>query len=351
MKSDNSYFILSSSCKIVNGANRAIIIDYNRRNVYYIPNEYYDLIEMMDRKMVSYVESLMDDRDSLENLQNFLTFLIENEIGIIVDNPELFPKISDKIEPEPRIIKNAIIEVDEELFREALFIKICNELRELFCIDIQIRLYSNLNLQFLSKLIDIITDNDFRYLEVLCIYDDNLDINTLHSFMENTPLLSTLIMYQAPENNKIDVVIETAPSTSISLGQIFLLKEVFEPEKSCGIINIQTLDFSHIHNFNRLKEQNGCLYKKIAIDRKGNIKNCPSFNFDYGNINNKSINEIVKLTEFTKYWYLSKNLIDTCKFCEYRYNCTDCRVFICNKDNIHSKPIKCSYNLQTGSWD
>lgn len=37
--------------------------------------------------------------------------------------------------------------------------------------------------------------------------------------------------------------------------------------------------------------------------------------------------------------------IDTCKLCEFRYMCHDCRIYITDKDNIFSKPLKCSYDI------
>jgi len=41
--------------------------------------------------------------------------------------------------------------------------------------------------------------------------------------------------------------------------------------------------------------------------------------------------------------------IETCKICEYRYICSDCRAFTINND-LYQKPLKCNYNPQSMKW-
>ncbi len=65
-----------------------------------------------------------------------------------------------------------------------------------------------------------------------------------------------------------------------------------------------------------------------------------------------SLQEVVKNeSSFKQYWSIKKDQIDTCKVCEFRYMCTDCRVFIENSDDLYSKPSKCNYNPYTGIWE
>jgi len=51
-----------------------------------------------------------------------------------------------------------------------------------------------------------------------------------------------------------------------------------------------------------------------------------------------------------KYEKLSKDQIDICKECEFRYICTDCRAYIEDPENIYSKPLKCGYDPATNQW-
>lgn len=52
---------------------------------------------------------------------------------------------------------------------------------------------------------------------------------------------------------------------------------------------------------------------------------------------------IVGSEEFRKLWNIKKDDIEICKECELRYVCQDCRAYIANPENIHSKPRKCTY--------
>jgi hypothetical protein len=56
------------------------------------------------------------------------------------------------------------------------------------------------------------------------------------------------------------------------------------------------------------------------------------------------------MPDFKKLWQITKNQIDVCKDCEYRYMCTDCRCFIKDPQNIYSQPSKCNYNPYVAKW-
>lgn len=350
MENNHLYFIFSSSCKTVKGTYRAVIIDYERFYVYYISLEYYNLLQEMDRKRICEIEKEMDDEESLAHFHTFLHFLLENELGFLVTDPFLFPKISEEVREEPRHIRNAILEIDETNFDYSLYAKVCEELKTLGCIDTQIRLYSLVNKSLIKKIVDCLAASGSKYVEIHCRYQEGMD-PLVKELIENLPVLERMFIYEAPTVQKTTVTRESLKGHPIQLGEIYYVDSSYNCENCCGIINIQSLDFSHIHNFNRLKKYNGCLYKKVTIDRQGYIKNCPSFSFNYGNIRDIKIQEVIHTPEFTRYWYLHKDLIKTCRECEYRYNCTDCRVFIENPNEPLSKPSKCKYNIQTAAWE
>ena len=98
---------------------------------------------------------------------------------------------------------------------------------------------------------------------------------------------------------------------------------------------------------------NSCLYKKLYVDTNGEIGNCPSTE-KFGNISDLTADEICQLsgnTRFTKLWYITKDRIEVCKDCEFRYICTDCRCFITDEKNIYSKPKNCKYNPYQAEWE
>ena len=89
---------------------------------------------------------------------------------------------------------------------------------------------------------------------------------------------------------------------------------------------------------------NTCLNRKISLSSDGFLKNCPSFKNNFGHIAQKSILDTINDQNFKKYWTIRKDEVQVCCNCEFRYVCSDCRVFIVHEENPFSKPSKCKYN-------
>lgn len=71
----------------------------------------------------------------------------------------------------------------------------------------------------------------------------------------------------------------------------------------------------------------------------------------YGKVDEVSLKNVLESNEFRKYWFINKDQISICKSCEFRYNCTDCRAFLVDSNDIYSKPLKCGYNPFTCVWE
>jgi len=100
------------------------------------------------------------------------------------------------------------------------------------------------------------------------------------------------------------------------------------------------------------KSINPCLYGKVAIAGNGDIMPCLNAkNHVLGNINSQSISEILKDGLLDRYWYSVKDIIEDCKYCEFRYGCRDC-LFLTHefKNDKISKNIFCNYNPYKGIW-
>jgi SPASM domain peptide maturase of grasp-with-spasm system len=350
MKSKDLFFILSASCKLVRGYKRSVIIDYVRGDLYFITHEYHSLVDKLDRKKIICIEKELEDIDSRNHLKEFIKFLLDNEIGFLAEDSNRFPKISDSNEDELVLLQDVIIEIDESCYIEAEFIKLCDELTMLNCTDFQIRLLSEFNPNFIEQILRTIDTTSANYLEVHCTYNELTQINLLHGFVERNTIISKLFIYDSPFINEYPVINEIPDYYPISLGTVFFVDYPFDDGSCCGIITFKSLTFKSYNLHNKLKSKNGCLDKKIAIDRYGNVKNCPSMTKKYGNIKNTTIKDVITNTNFNKYWFLNKDQISICKDCEFRYNCSDCRAFIQDTNNIFSKPSKCSYNPYTCEW-
>lgn len=96
---------------------------------------------------------------------------------------------------------------------------------------------------------------------------------------------------------------------------------------------------------------NSCLNKKVGIDVDGMIKNCPSQNSSFGKIGNEKLLEVCLRNDFQQIWGVKKDSITECMDCEFRYICSDCRVYIKDSSDGLSKPEKCNYDPYKGVWN
>ncbi|MCT4618099.1 MAG: radical SAM protein [Marinisporobacter sp.] len=92
------------------------------------------------------------------------------------------------------------------------------------------------------------------------------------------------------------------------------------------------------------KHYNFCFYKKIAISNTGDIFPCPMIRYSsLGNIKKQSLVDIIKEKKIFEFWELTKDKIEDCKNCEYRYACLDCRALEYAQSGSLYKTNFCEY--------
>ena len=131
---------------------------------------------------------------------------------------------------------------------------------------------------------------------------------------------------------------------------VYFLEIASINERSCGKTDSSYFSIN-VQFFSEAQSYNSCLNKKISIDTEGNIKNCPSMKEHFGNTKTTSLQTALKNKKFKKYWDITKDKITVCKDCEFRYICLDCRAYLEDPDDLHSKPLKCGYDPYTGKWE
>jgi len=107
--------------------------------------------------------------------------------------------------------------------------------------------------------------------------------------------------------------------------------------------------FVEAHHFH------SCLAGKIAITTTGDAIPC-IFSRDQicGNIMKNTLAEIMGGQSLSHCWHTTKDQINTCTDCEYRYACSDCRPLAQSKCPDHSwlaAPQTCSYDPHIGQWN
>lgn len=346
----SNYIIISSTCKAVEGKYHSVIIDYQREELLYIPKEYCRLLINIDRKRIVDVENILDDEDSIEYFHQFLSFLQKKEIAFFTDDISVFPKINDKMKDTPCLVNNAIIEIDSESFDASLLCKICQELENVLCQDVQIRFLGQRWIGYISLVCSELSNAGVRYIETMGVYNES-ENRKLKTIISDIPLLSRVYVFESPSSEIIEVTNDETGDKELAYGEIYYTRKHYDHINGCGIINQQTMDFSSIHSYNRYKSVNGCLYKKVSITKDGLIKNCPSLMKTFGNIKAYTLKDVICNPDFMNIWYVAKDEIECCKDCELRYCCSDCRAFVEEANNVYSKPLKCSYNILNGTWE
>lgn len=84
----NQYFILSSSCALTKGASRTLIQDFQRSNADFVPNDYFNLCNLLNRHKISDVANEIEE-ESLPDYYQFVDFMIEKEYAFLSDNRHL----------------------------------------------------------------------------------------------------------------------------------------------------------------------------------------------------------------------------------------------------------------------
>jgi SPASM domain peptide maturase of grasp-with-spasm system len=343
-----SYFKIFANCIITKGFIRSLICDLQRRTYVIIPN---DLVEIIDKlNNSSSIEDVFKyyGTENKKTISDYIDYLIVNEFGFVcdtIDEFNSFPALQTDF-VEPKKITNAVIEYSSII--ENNLNGIAEQLNYLQCKHLILFIYDKVNAHKLTSIIRHFAETRISSLEIISEYHKEVDDHFFTELNSTISALTKIIFYNAPFEKF------TAWDKEIFFDRCFTNKNI-DSFKHCGIVHTHYFNT----NFPKVLEainHNSCLHKKISIDITGEIKNCPAMPESFGNIMDVTLQEALENEHFKKYWNITKDDIETCKQCEFRYVCTDCRAFTerthISSNNIDtSKPLKCGYNPYTAEWE
>jgi len=330
----NKYFYLYTNVVPVRGFKRSIICDLERGKYDFIPNDLFDIVKKFNGKKIN---SIFDKfkKDNYVVVLEYFNFLVKKEYIYLSDN-KIGISNNKKIEFEhPNSLLNAIIDVNiNSNYNFNNFIK---QISELNCHYLQIRFYGLVDKLKILEILNYTKSTNLRFIQII-IKKNIFSNKKLYDLILKHPRIRSIIVFGC----------KVSLSKDIYESKIHYTKDIITSCNQCGIIDSDLFSVN-IDNYRLSKNYNSCLYKKISIDVNGKVKNCPSMLENYGSINKISIEKIIKTENFKKFDKITKDQIKVCKDCEFRYICTDCRVFV--EGNIHSKPLKCNYNPYKTKWE
>lgn len=338
---EDKYFKTFTNCIIVKGMNRSIIVDIQRENYIVIPNELEEIFSCLNSKLSIEEVVVLYGEQNRRVINQYIDYMLQNDLGIITSYEEFDLFIDMDLNFEmPNFISNAIIEISEYNINniEIVF----KSIEKLFCKNFQFISYDYIDVKSLKKILAFASELRLKGLELVLKFSREI-FDFIEREEKNSQIISKIIFHDSKKNIR--------PVTDEFSYNVEWVNYPIYNFMHCGTVNKK--DFENVNKPKVLESlnYNSCLHKKIAIDKDGNIKNCPAIKQNFGNVKENSLMVTLDHPEFKKYWNITKDQIEVCKDCEFRHICTDCRAYIEDPDNMYSKPLKCGYNPYTNIWE
>ncbi len=325
-------YIFPSNCFIVIGASRALILDYARRNQYLISKE---LATILSASKVIDHHSLDEDTFDLLMSKDLLVEIEESDLSVFSDYP-----LGISL---PYIIGSVVLEWGSHLEDDDTLLRLQADMLSLGVKYVEVFFINDhaFNaddfLNFIAKLESTVVESIDLHISVKSFLSADVK-STLEQIKSKSRQLRLVYLYG---------------NSSVELSQLefcSVLNQSDVDRKCCGVVH-QNYFSNNPWAYNLSRQENSCLSYKVSINNIGEIKNCPSTPEVYGNIANVNLVEATMQPDFKKYWKITKDDIQVCKDCEFRYICTDCRAYVENPDDLYSKPLKCGYDPYTCTWE
>lgn len=331
------FFIVPSNNIPVNGYTRSIIYDLQRNSYDFIPNELYTILKEFEKRKICEIYDAFDSSEHIV-LDEYFCFLLEKEYILLLDTLEevsLFPPINLSWD-YPSFITNAVIDIGGKPIAFTHYQNVLNELNSLKCNFIQLRVFHRPS--YFDELMETLNRLEFC-IELILPFEQGRLLDDYKQVYTSYPHIHSIIVFDCNEKALLEYA-EIEP-------KIVFIEDRIIGHDFCGQIH-PSYFFVNVSLFTEGLSNNTCLNRKIGIDVEGEIKNCPSMDTSFGNIQNIGIKEVVFRDDFRSKWNITKDHITVCNICEFRYMCTDCRAYATSE---LGKPSKCTYDPITCVWN
>ncbi|OED44932.1 grasp-with-spasm system SPASM domain peptide maturase [Flavobacteriaceae bacterium (ex Bugula neritina AB1)] len=327
------YFSFFPSCTLTKGFRNSCLMDLERASYCSIPNELYEVLKEKFNISLNKIKQTYLEED-FSVIKEYLTFLESKHfIFFHLEKQEVINDISKEQFSSSYEIEDLIIDIKSLHQFNHITKKIPANIETL-----QLRIFYEIPILDLYSIVEVLRVLEITNIEIIFRHNKENTENDYTSLFYDYLIISKMFVMNFEDNKHI------IPNHIIALSQELI------SHKQCGKVS-EKLFNPNLRTYLSARSCNSCLHKKISIDINGDIKNCPSLSSTFGNIKDTSLEKILKHKDFHKLWNITKDEIEICKDCEFRYICTDCRGYVEKPKNIYSKPLKCGYNPYTNVWD
>ena len=332
------YFLCYACCLPVRGPARSILCDLQRGSFLLIPNVLVDILEICRTHTIEEVYDHYGHQHDRE-IDEYFEHLVAGRYGFYTDEPQRFPAMSLDWR-SPNVVTNCLIDFDAESRHDLTDLN--EQLANLRCAALEMRFFLPLDIAALSAHLQPWRDSTIRSISLLMGDHPSLTPEALDNLLVEHKRIKHVTIHSCPERDEfIQVDLQTT---------LRYTKEVIDSEACCG--NVSSRYFSCTTGaFTEALRFNNCLNRKVGIDRRGAIKNCPSMPHSFGELGATPLATVIESADFQKPWGVTKDQVPVCQDCEFRYICHDCRAYVQDPRQPLSKPAKCRYNPYEARWE
>lgn len=328
------------------GAAQSAIYDLLRWRMIMFATPYIDLLEELLGCTLAGIESRYSTRADWMKIRGFIDYLLREDIAAYLPADHAFPPLAREW-AEPSLVHNAIIDFDDGLHDlESIML----QLDRMGCRFLQVRCFSTLlDWRLLGSIASIASRTGLQGIEAMMRFDPEGD-EKLACLARDNPLISRVTLFGAPSRRSRGLFAESGLSGGYGQKWIEYVVGIPGSCEACGCISRAQIQAPSVNLFVEAQHFNGCLNRKVSIDSKGEIRNCPSMPRGYGHVSSTRLDDVVKSTEFRRPWLVRKDQIEVCRDCQFRYACTDCRAYTQGGAEF-GKPSKCGYDPYRDVWE
>lgn len=331
------FFQFWANCILVKGHHRGVIFDIFRRRQIVVSHLFYELFDQYKYESIANIKTNPSFGERRGYLK-ILDFFVKNDFGIYIDNPAELPPLSMEYD-SPYMATTMVFKSDSDANCDFMLDTI-RKIAQYPVLSLQINDEGHMSLNTMRAIGEITTQSTIECLHIYTHYLKSYNLSDFTFMIKNLRFRQVIFM-QAPMDKQLKPI-------NGAQGTVLFKKDIVD-FNDCGNIGRNYFVFNQTF-FIEGHSCNTCLNRKISIDKDGNIGNCPLMPHSFGNIKNTSLKDIVSRQDFQRLWNITKDQVEVCKDCEYRYLCTDCRHFIKDRKNIYSQPAKCGYNPYIAKW-
>lgn len=336
MKIENEkHFLLFTNCILVKGFKESILMDLQRNGFLPVSNLLYEVLSLTLKTLsISELKEYFHGQYN-SGIDKYLSYLQEEEYGFFTNEPHNFPElVTDFYSPYPIVTSVINYSQTSEYNLENVF----TQLTALGCQLIQLRFYGKIALESIHNIIKIIKHSRLNLLEIY-IQDNNYFNDDLLRIVDSDFRIN-LIVY----SSKNTLNLSKNPKSE----RFFFVREDITTYQK-EIIDLQMF-VSNIEFYIESLKHNVGLNRKICVDIDGSIKNFINHSKVFGHVSIDTLESIIDLDMFKQQWYISNDMIEKCRDCQYRYMCLS-NSFVENKNEKFYKVDTCNFNPITNIWN